>query len=173
MTPIIQGLNARALTDLVTLNFTVKGLTNGHGWWPEDVEGEVARYHTAAVTMYEPARAILGCPMDEISGARTKPGRKSSMHFPPVLRADPKYAYLDRPPADRAGALDFRPRSVLCDRAFWMLDAAQRDGRLPKGGLFWYAPNKTDPRVGGRFLHIDNRGVIARELGLTPKTGRQ
>ena len=167
MTPIL-GPSARALTDHVTANFTVRGLTKGAGWWPQDPAGEAARYHHAAATMYEPARAILGCAMDEISGARTKPGRKSSMHFPPVLRADPKYAYLDRPPAERGAALDFRPRVLRCDDAFWRLDAAMRDGRLPKGGLFWYAPNKSDPRVGGRFLHIDDRGVVARELKLTP-----
>jgi hypothetical protein len=168
MTPIL-GPNARALTDHVTANFTVQGLTKGAGWWAQDPEGEAARYHHAASTMYEPARHILGDdPMDEISGARTKPGRKSSMHFPPVLRAEAKYAYLDRPPAERGAAIDFRPRVLRCDEAFWRLDAAMRDGRLPKGGLFWYAPNKTDPRVGGRFLHIDDRGVLARESKLTP-----
>ena len=177
MTPIIHGLAARALADRVTLNFTVGGLTKDRGWWPEDVEGEVARYHHACVFMFEPARAILGVPMIEDSGARpighNENGRASSMHLPPIQRLALRFRYWKRPPAERGAALDFRPKGMPCDEAFWRLDAAQRDGRLPPGGLFWYRATKAKPGpLTGRFLHIDDRGELARERDKIPGMGR-
>lgn len=167
---LILGLAARDLNDHVTAHFTVRGLTKGAGWWPEDVEGEVARYFNLCTYTLEPARVLLGNePMHEISGARFVSKRPSSMHFPPVMRASPRYRYLNREPGERGAALDFRPDVMPCDEAFRILDAAQRDGRLPPGGLFWYPASAEFPGPKtGRFIHIDDRGVIARERPLTP-----
>lgn len=167
------GLLARNPTDLVTLHFTVGELTDGRGWWNGDVDGEVARYHRLAERTLEPARAVLGVPMRGISGARplghNEGGRASSMHLPPAQRAAPNMRYLQRVPADRGAALDFIPQGVACDVAFRLLDTAMREGRLPPGGLFWYAADAAHPGpASGRFVHIDNRGTIARESKLTP-----
>lgn len=168
--PIILGLAARNLDDHVTAHFTVGGLTKGAGWWPQDVEGEVARYFNLCTWTMEPARHLLGDkPMHELSGARFVSKRPSSMHFPPVMRASLRYQYMDREPGKRGAALDFRPDVMPCDEAFRILDAAQRDGRLPPGGLFWYAATRALPGPStGRFVHIDDRGAIARERALTP-----
>lgn len=167
------GLLARATADLVTLHFTVGELTDGRGWWSGDVDGEVARYHRLAERTLEPARAILGVPMRGISGARplghNEGGRASSMHLPPAQRAAPNMRYQQRAPADRGAALDFIPQGVACDVAFRLLDTAMREGRLPPGGLFWYAADAAHPGpASGRFVHIDNRGTLARESKLTP-----
>lgn len=167
------GLLARATSDLVTPHFTVGELTDGRGWWGGDVDGEVARYHRLAERTLEPARAILGVPMSGISGARplghNEGGRASSMHLPPAQRAAPNMRFLQRAPADRAAALDFIPQGVACDVAFRLLDTAMREGRLPAGGLFWYAADAAHPGpAGGRFVHIDNRGTLARKAKLTP-----
>lgn len=167
------GLSARLITDLITPHFTVGELTDDRGWWGGDIDGEVARYHRLAERTLEPARAILGVPMRGISGARplghNEKGRPSSMHLPPVQRAAPNMRFLQRVPADRAAALDFIPQGVACDVAFRLLDTAMREGRLPPGGLFWYASDATHHGpAGGRFVHIDNRGTLARETKLTP-----
>ena len=163
----VLGEAARLLTDLVSPYFTVRGLTKGRGWWDQDVAGEVARYNHLCVTVLEPARAILWVPMAEVSGARpighNETGRASSMHLPPIQRVSAGKRYLKRPPAERGAALDFHPVGMRCDDAFWKLDAAQRDGRIRPGGLFWYkGPD------GGVFIHIDDRGVIARERDKIP-----
>lgn len=167
------GLSARLITDLITPHFTVGELTDDRGWWGGDIDGEVARYHRLAERTLEPARAILGVPMRGISGARplghNEKGRPSSMHLPPVQRAAPNMRFLQRVPADRAAALDFIPQGVACDVAFRLLDTAMREGRLPPGGLFWYASDATHHGpASGRFVHIDNRGTLARETKLTP-----
>lgn len=167
MNPVVLGAAAKALDERVSLHFTVKGLTKGRGWWGGDVEGEAARYNHLCVTVLEPARAILGVPMAEISGARpighNETGRASSMHLPPVQRVSVGKRYLSRSPDARGAALDFHPVGMRCDVAFRMLDAAQRDGRIRPGGLFWYkGPD------GGAFIHIDDRGVIARERDKIP-----
>lgn len=167
------GLAARALTDLITPHLTVSEATKGRGWWTGDVEGEVARYERLASRSFEVAREILGCPITIISGARppghNEGGRASSMHLPPVQRAAPALRYLSRAPADRGAALDMVPQGVACDVAFRLLDDAMRNGRLPPGGLFWYASDAAHPGPpGGRFIHLDNRGTIAREAKLTP-----
>jgi len=167
------GLLARLPEDPITPHFTVGELTDGRGWWGGDVDGEVARYHRLAERTLEPARAILGVPMRGISGARplghNEGGRASSMHLPPAQRAAPNMRYLQRVPADRGAALDFIPQGVACDVAFRLLDTAMREGRLPPGGLFWYGSDAAHPGpAGGRFVHIDNRGTLAREAKLTP-----
>lgn len=164
---LVLGAAARLLTDLVSLHFTVRGLTKGRGWWGSDVEGEAARYDHLCTTVLEPAREILGVPMIEVSGARpighNETGRASSMHLPPVQRVSVAKRYMSRRPAARGAALDFHPEGMRCDRAFWLLDAAQRDGRIRPGGLFWYrGPD------GGLFIHIDDRGTIARERDKIP-----
>lgn len=169
----ILGLNARALEDRVTTNFCVGELTDYRGWWPEDVEGDIARYHNLCTTVLEPARAILGNTiMRVVSGSRpighNEKGRASSMHLPPIQRADAKLRFQDRPVAKRGAAADFIPVKLDCDRVFWILDEAQRSGKLPPGGLFWYPATKSNPgSVHGRFIHIDDRGFIARERALT------
>ena len=165
--PVVLSIAARLLTDRVSPNFTVKGLTKGRGWWAGDIEGEVARYVHLCTTVLEPAREILGTPMLEISGARpighNETGRASSMHLPPVQRVAVSKRYMNRQPAQRGAALDFIPHGMRCDKAFWLLDAAQRDGRIRPGGLFWYkGPD------GGAFIHIDDRGTIARERDKIP-----
>lgn len=167
---IIRGLGAETLDDLVTYHFSVRELTHGRGWWPGDPKGEVARYQRLADLTLEVARRILDCAMIGTSGARFAPdGRPSSMHFPPIQREHAELRFLERDPADRGAALDFVPHLMRCDDAFHILDAAQRRGRLPKGGLFWYPPTAANPgATTGRFLHIDNRGEIAREHDLTP-----
>lgn len=164
------GLAARALSDLITPHLTVQEATKGRGWWPDDVEGEAARYERLASRSFEVAREILGCPITIISGARSPPSRRpSSMHLPPVQRSAPALRYLSRAPADRGAALDMVPQGVACDVAFRLLDDAMRAGRLPPGGLFWYASDAANPGPpGGRFIHLDNRGTIAREAKLTP-----
>ena len=164
---LVLGAAARLLTDRVSLHFTVRGLTKGRGWWEGDVEGEALRYDHLCTTVLEPAREILGVPMVEISGARpighNETGRASSMHLPPVQRVSVAKQYLSRPKAQRGAALDFHPDGMRCDDAYWKLDAAQRDGRIRPGGLFWYkGPD------GGLFLHIDDRGTIARERDKIP-----
>lgn len=175
----VLGLEAHDLDDMVSAHFSVGELTDFNGWWRPDVPGELARYVYLCTHVLEPARAILGVPMRGISGARwlgnNSGGRASSMHLPPVQRADASYHFAGEPPERRGAALDFVPgRVVPCDRAFWLLDAAQRDGRLPPGGLFWYAPEVGHPGPkSGRFVHIDFRPTgIAREHDLTPATGR-
>ena len=91
------------------------------------------------------------------------------MHLPPAQRAAPNMRFLQRVPADRAAALDFIPQGVACDVAFRLLDTAMREGRMPPGGLFWYASDATHHGpASGRFVHIDNRGTLARETKLTP-----
>lgn len=169
----ILGIAARELDDLVSEHFTVRELTDGRGWWPDDVEGEVARYENLAALTLELARGILGCPMQGISGARpmqhNSKGRPSSLHLPPSQRALASMRFARNSPAERGAALDFIPIGLACDVAFWRLDRAMRDGRLPAGGLFWYAPDAEHPGPAtGRFVHIDNRGYISREAGLMP-----
>lgn len=164
---------ARAVGDLVSAHFSVAELTDGRGWWPDDVEGEAARYAELAIVL-EQARAVLGVPMRGISGARpighNDGGRASSMHLPPIQRAAPAMRYMSRAPKDRGAALDFIPGGGMgCDVAFRLLDAAMRDGRIKPGGLFWYPSDAAHPGpASGRFVHIDNRGTIARERALTP-----
>lgn len=160
------------LEQRVSAHFTVHELTNGRGWWDGDPDGESARYTHLALTTLEPARIILGVPMTGISGARplghNETGRPSSMHLPPSQRASPALRYMDRLPYLRGAALDFIPH-MRCDDAFWALDRAMRNGKLPLGGLFWYAATADNPGpVTGRFIHIDNRGTLARERALTP-----
>jgi len=169
----VKGESAVALDDLVSPHFTVGELTNDRGWWSGDAAGEAARYQRLAERTLEPARAILGVPIRGISGARpighNERGRPSSMHLPPSQRAAPNMRFLQRVPADRAAALDFIPQGLACDVAFRLLDTAMREGRLPPGGLFWYASDAAHPGpASGRFVHIDNRGTLARETKLTP-----
>ena len=169
----VLGLQARALEDFVTAHFQVEELTCHRGWWEEDVEGEVARYFHLASVVLEPVRALLGVRMHIDSGARplghNEGGRASSMHLPPVQRALEQFRYLSRAPGLRGAAADFVPLGMPCDKAFRILDAAQRSGKIMPGGLFWYAADSTHPGSStGRFLHIDDRGVIAREGPLTP-----
>jgi hypothetical protein len=168
----VLGAAARLVGDLVSPHFTVGELTDGRGWWPDDVAGEAARYAELA-TVLEQARAILGVPMRGISGARpighNDGGRASSMHLPPIQRAAPAMRYMSRAPKDRGAALDFIPQGMPCDAAFRLLDAAMRNGRLGPGGLFWYPSDAAHPGpASGRFVHIDNRGTLARERALTP-----
>lgn len=177
--PDVLGALARDLDDLVSAHFSVGELTDYRGWWPQDVVGEAIRYDHLCDVVLEPARAILGVPMRGISGARwlenNKGGRASSMHLPPVQRAAAGLRFGKEPQSRRGAALDFIPGGGLaCDRAYWILDAAQRDGCLPPGGLFWYAPSKAHPGpASGRFVHIDFRPTgLARERALTPTTGR-
>ena len=154
----------------VSQHFTVGELTHGRGWWDGDPDGESARYTHFALTTLEPVRSILGVPMRCLSGARplghNEGGRASSMHLPPSQRAAPALRYMSRAPFDRAAALDFTADGVACDVVFRVLDEAMRAGRIPAGGLFWYGP------APGRFVHIDNRGTLARERALTPAGGR-
>lgn len=174
---VVLGASARALDDRISLHLTVREATKGRGWWAQDVEGEAARYERLASRSFEIAREILGCPISIISGARplghNESGRPSSMHLPPVQRAAPALRYLSRAPADRGAALDMVPNGVACDVAFWLLDEAMRSGRLPPGGLFWYAATAANPGpASGRFVHLDNRGTIARDVKLTPPRGK-
>lgn len=167
------GPQARALDDLVTPHFSVRELTQGRGWWPGDPAGEVARYEYAARMVFEPARLLLGVPFDVLSGARPQgvnTGRASSMHLPPAQRLSPFLRFTGSFPELRGAALDFLPRGVPCDVAFRQLDAAQRSGHLPPGGLFWYPPDAEHPGpASGRFLHVDYRpNGLAREAALTP-----
>lgn len=168
----VLGIAARDLDDLVSAHFTVRELTGGRGWWPGDVDGEVARYENLTVSL-ELAREVLGCPMRAISGARPQEhndgGRPSSLHLPPRQRALDSMRFARKPPAERGAALDFIPVGLACDVAFRRLDRAMRDGRIPAGGLFWYAADDAHPGPAtGRFVHIDNRGYISRESGLMP-----
>lgn len=168
MSVVIKGLAARALEDNVSNHFDVGELTKHRGWWEQDVEGEVARYEHLCRVVLEPVRTLLGDrPMTIISGARpigfNEKGRASSMHLPPVQRAAKALQFLSLEPALRGAAADFVPSHMRCDDAFRLLDAAQRSGKIFAGGLFWYAGPD-----GGSFIHIDDRGVIARETKLTP-----
>ena len=170
----VLGLQARKLDDGVTDHFTVEELTHGRGWWEQDVEGEAARYYYAAVNVFEPARAILGCPLIVLSGARplghNEGGRESSMHLPPIQRVGRKYQFQKEPPERRGAAMDFFCRSLPMDDVFRRLDAAQRSGKLPPGGLFWYPPSEGNPGPAtGRFVHGDFRpSGLARETALQP-----
>lgn len=173
----VLGAVARGLDDLVSAHFDVGELTDKRGWWSEDVEGEALRYERLARLSLEPARAILGVPMAGISGARplghNTSGRPSSLHLPPEQRMVAPMRYARRPVAERGAALDFVPQGLSCVAAFWLLDEAMRAGRLPPGGLFWYGPRQgekynSDPLT-GRFIHVDNRGDLARERALTPR----
>ena len=161
----------------VSTHFTVDELTNGRGWWATDPSGELARYAYLALAVLEPARAILGVPMRIISGARplghNEGGRPSSMHLPPSQRAAPPLRFARYPAGRRGAAVDFIPTGMGCDEAFRLLDAAQRDGRLPPGGLFWYAADAAHPGpASGRFVHIDYRPTgLARERDKIPPGG--
>lgn len=176
--PIVRGLAARELDDFITPHFTVREVTRGRGWWPHDVEGEIARYHHMLTVLGEPVRALLGVPLQVLSGARPAEhndgGRASSMHLPPVQRAAPSLRFSADAAERRGAALDVVPQSMRCDMAFRMIDAAMRAGQLPKGGLFWYASNESHPGPeGGRFIHFDFRPTgLAREMALTPPKGR-
>jgi hypothetical protein len=156
---------------LVTPHFSVAELTHGRGWWSVDPAGELARYERLAVETLEPIRLLLGVPLQVLSGARPAEhndgGRASSMHLPPVQRAAPQLRYMARPPADRGAACDFVAVGLQCDAVYHAIDAAMQSGRLPHGGLFWYASTPGQP-PGGRFVHVDNRGTLARERALTP-----
>lgn len=170
MSAVVLGLKARLDDDLVSPHFDVGELTKHRGWWKDDVEGEVARYLHLCLTVLEPARVLLGNhPMTIISGARplgfNERGRASSMHLPPVQRASKRYQFLSREPDRRGAAVDFIPQRMRCDQAFWALNEAQRSGKILAGGLFWYSGPD-----GGAFLHIDDRGELAREAKLTPPT---
>lgn len=170
----ILGADARKLSDYVTNNFQVREATHHRGWWVEDVVGEAARYNYMLVHVAEPARSILGYPLDVISGARWREnnvnGRESSMHLPPVQRALEFYKFLKEPAERRGAAIDVIPRKVDCATAFRILDRAQRDGRLPPAGLFWYAATADNPGPAtGRFIHIDFRpNGLAREADKIP-----
>lgn len=159
---------------MVSPHFSADELTLGRGWWPDDPAGELARYQYLAVHVLEPARALLGVPMRCLSGARpaehNEGGRASSMHLPPVQRAVAAMRFMREPPERRGAALDFVASGLPCDEVFRRLDAAQRDGRLPPGGLFWYPPDVANPGpLTGRFVHIDFRpNGLAREQRLIP-----
>lgn len=173
----VLGAVARGLDDLVSAHFDVGELTDKRGWWDEDVEGEALRYERLASLSLEPARVILGVPMAGISGARpldhNSGGRPSSLHLPPVQRMLELMRYLDRPVAERGAALDFIPSGLPCVAAYWLLDEAMRAGHIPPGGLFWYGPRLGEryaaDSLTGRFIHLDNRGAIARDRSLTPR----
>lgn len=169
----ILGCFACKLDDYVSSNFQVGELTDYRGWWQQGAASEAKRYAHLCNVVLEPARAILGVPMRGISGARplgfNEKGRASSMHLPPIQRASVSLRFMKEPEHRRGAALDFIP-GMPCDEAYWLLDAAQRDGRLPPAGLFWYAATKTNPGPkSGRFIHIDFRpNGLAREAALTP-----
>lgn len=173
--PAVLGIHARALDDRITPHFSVGEITHGRGWWPDDADGEAARYERMLRMLAEPVRTLLGVPLKVISGTRplghNDGGRASSMHLPPVQRAAAGLRFLKLPPAERGAAIDVVPQGMRCDMAYRMIDAAMRAGQLPPGGLFWYASDKTHPGPeGGRFLHIDLRPTgLARESALTPK----
>lgn len=155
-------------------HFTVEELTDGRGWWSGDPAGELARYEYLCRMVLEPTRALLGVPMRCLSGARpighNDGGRASSMHLPPEQRASAQLRFRDLPPERRGAALDFVPLGMPCDAAFRLLDAAQRAGKLPPGGLFWYGPSRGLPGpASGRFVHIDYRPTgLAREADKVP-----
>lgn len=164
----------------VSPHFMVEELTDGRGWWSQDPAGELARYEFLCRVVLEPARALLGVPMRCLSGARpvgfNDGGRASSMHLPPEQRASAAYRFRDKPAAERGAALDFVPLGMPCDEAFRLLDAAQRAGKLPPAGLFWYGPSRQNPGpASGRFVHIDYRPTgLAREADkVPPSSGRE
>lgn len=167
---------------LVTTHFSAEEFNKGRGW--VDAVESHARYSALATCSLEILRAILGR-MDVNSGERSpennaKGGRPSSHHMRPADRANLRERQRpgDRSPkllevwpelaGAHSAAADFMAANHPEDVAWHVIDICQRRGIIPPGGAFWYAG-----RPGGRFVHVDDRGVIARDKKLTPdESGR-
>jgi len=115
---------------------------------PDELPDEVLdRIQRMATTMWAPVRRMWDAPLTIVSGYRTPAtnraagGAKKSQHMA-GLALDVRTKNLDDLPSLRAE-----------------VDAMQRGGEIPKGGLALYFVADTGRP---RFLHIDCRGRLAR-----------
>lgn len=164
-------------------HFTEEEFHRGRGWLVPD-ESRL-RYSKLALYTLEPLReAFGGRAITILSGERgintNGGGRPSSCHLPPSMRAD----ILSRKPIEaRAGdlthpelrgqnvhaaAADIRVAGLSPELVYHVIYAAMAHGiekpeagLIPRGGVFYYGGTS-------QFVHVDNRGYLARDVKLTP-----
>lgn len=167
---------------MISWNFSEAELNHGRGWAVQ--HESLARYTGLAIYTLEPIRHAFGdVPVTVLSAERTlehnQGGRSSSCHLPPHMRMDSGTRKLigARDPNAlpelkqlHSAAADIRIHGVNPEVIFWVVLAAMSHGldtnpptraKLPRGGVFYYQDSQ--------FVHVDNRGYIARETKLTPK----